>query len=443
MIKKIIYKKILNFWEKDFSFLKKRNHKINFDFNSKKAVTIIWPRRSWKTFTCYQLALELQEKWIDKKNIIYFNLEDEKLEKFSSQDLNLILEVYFENFLEKKIKNKNWEEKIFLFLDEIQEISWWEKFVRRILDEEEDILLVLTWSSSKMLSTEIATNLRWRTLTYEVLPLSFSEVLKFNWFNFDKKYFSDLEEIKYKKFFSDVLKFWSFPEIILENSDEIKINILKNYYDVIFYRDVVERWWIKQIAKAKEFRRFLTNSNTRFFTFSEIAKNVWIDENTVKNWNNFFIDSFYVRNLKKFDFSLKAQERSKKKNYLIDNWFYNWIFWYQFENNWINFENIIFLEFLKKWFKENEDLFYFNIDWYEIDFLIIENWKIVPIQVSYDVLDEKTLKRELRSLEKILEKYPEIEKCFLIIPFLDNEKYFEFNKKNEKIEIIDFKKYFL
>ena len=112
MKKEIIYEKIVSFWNKDFSNLVFREKKVNSDFRSRKAVAIVWPRRSWKTFYCFQLALQLQRQWVPKNQIIYFNLKDERIKPLANKDLNLILGVYFENFPE----NKN--RQIYLFLDE-------------------------------------------------------------------------------------------------------------------------------------------------------------------------------------------------------------------------------------------------------------------------------------------------------------------------------------
>jgi len=431
MKKEIIFEKIENFWKKDLSKIFFRDKKIDLNLKSRKAISIIWPRRAWKTFFCFQVISELIKKWVEKEKIIYFNLEDERIKPFSAKDLNLILEVYFENF------SKNLDEKIYLFLDEIQEIEWWESFVRRILDET-NIEIFLTWSSSKMLSSEITTWLRWRVISYEILPLNFTEILKFKKFEL-KKYFSENEKFKFREIFNNSLKYWFFPEIVIENNEEIKTNILQNYFDVIFYKDVIERWKIKQIAKAKVFRRFLTNHNTKLVSFKNLAENVNIEETTCLNWYNNFSDAFFVNDLKKFDFSLKVQEKSKKKIYLIDNWFYNSIFWYKIENFWINFEHLIYLELRKKWFKENEDLFYYNIDWYEIDFVILKDEKIIPIQVCYDISDKKTFKREIKSLTKILEKYKNIKKTYLVVPF-KNEEVSDLNVI-DWIEIIDFKEF--
>ena len=304
-------KKSLIFWNKDFSNLIFREKKVNLDFRSRKAVAIVWPRRSWKTFYCFQMALELQKQWIPKNQIIYFNLEDERIKPFTVKDLNLILDVYFESFPENKDK------QIYLFLDEVQEVENWEIFVRRILDET-NINVILTGSSSKMLSVDIATTLRWRVISYEILPLSFFEVLKFN--NFElKKYYSEDEKYKYKEIFNKVLKYWFFPEVVIEKDEEIKINILRNYYDVIFYKDVIERGKIKQIVKAKTFRRLLTSYNAKLISFSQLAKAVGIQETTCLNWYNQFVDAFFVTDLKKFDFSLKIQEKSKKKIYLTQD----------------------------------------------------------------------------------------------------------------------------
>jgi predicted AAA+ superfamily ATPase len=127
------------------------------------------------------------KKWVNKKNILYFNLENDEIFPLELNDLNIILESYFE---------VTWklEEKVYIFLDEIQEVDNWGKFVRKVLDNYPLVEIVITGSSSTLLSREIATNLRWRSINMEMLPLSFEEYLRFK--NFSNKNIWNIEKIK-------------------------------------------------------------------------------------------------------------------------------------------------------------------------------------------------------------------------------------------------------
>ena len=133
-----------------------------------KVITIIGLRRAGKTYYLFQIINELLNEGLDKKRIFYINFEDERLSDMSADDLSGIIELYY------KINPD--ADTLYLFFDEIQEIDGWEKFIRR-LTERKNVRIFLTGSSSKLLSKEIATNLRGRTLSYNLFTLSFREFL--------------------------------------------------------------------------------------------------------------------------------------------------------------------------------------------------------------------------------------------------------------------------
>ena len=132
-----------------------------------KVITIVGPRRAGKTFFLFQIIKKLLRQGSDLEDIIYINFEDERILPMKAENLQLILDAYFELY-EKR-------ETPCIFLDEIQNISGWDKFVRRLNDL--GFTIFITGSNSRMLSREIATSLRGRTLTYEIFPFSFTEFL--------------------------------------------------------------------------------------------------------------------------------------------------------------------------------------------------------------------------------------------------------------------------
>ncbi len=156
---------IADFHERELPQLIHRE--INIPLNSNKIITLIGPRRAGKTYMLYQLMSKIK----DKTNILYINFEDERL-RFKPEELQLIFDAYFELYPEKK------ESEIYVFFDEVQETEEWQSFVRRIYDTITKNIF-LTGSSAKLLSKEIATSLRGRAISYEILPLSFKEYLRF------------------------------------------------------------------------------------------------------------------------------------------------------------------------------------------------------------------------------------------------------------------------
>src|SRR5690554_3530709 len=133
---------------------------------SERMITITGARRTGKTYFQYQMIDKLltQEK-VDKSRILYLNLEDDRLFPMDLSKLGTLTDAYYELY------PTNRQKKVWFFLDEIQVVAGWERFVRR-LDDTENCQVVLTGSSSTLLSREIATHLRGRTLSYEIFPYS-------------------------------------------------------------------------------------------------------------------------------------------------------------------------------------------------------------------------------------------------------------------------------
>ena len=155
---------IKDFHEKRIPILIPRDISIPTEVPINRAITIIGKRRAGKTYVMYQLINELL-KIIKKEQVLYINLE--KYNLLDLDDLARMLESFYELYPENK------KRRIYLFLDEIQNVNKWEKFVRGCLDE--GIKVYLSGSSSRMLSREIATSMRGRSLTYQILPFSFKE----------------------------------------------------------------------------------------------------------------------------------------------------------------------------------------------------------------------------------------------------------------------------
>jgi len=280
---------------------------------------------------------------------------------------------------------------IVTFFDEIQEVENWEKFVRKVLDNYPLVEIVITVSSSTLLSREIATNLRWRSINMEMLPLNFQEYLKFK--NFSNQNIWTKENIKLNILKKEFLAFGTFPEVVLEENTILKKQVLKDYLDLIFYKDIVDRNNFKSLNKLKIFRKLLVS-------------NIWVENITLSNWLEAFKSSYFAFELKKLNFSVMESETSKSKNYVVDNWFYSLLFWWIKEDYWKLLENLVFLEFRKKWFVENENIFYFTTkSWYEVDFITFKDWIIKAYQVSYNLENEKTLQRELRSLQDLRKQF--------------------------------------
>lgn len=422
MKKDIFIKLIKNYLDFDLDNFISRDKKFYFLENVRKIYTIIWPRKAGKTYFIYEIINDLLKKWIEKNNTLYLYLENDEIFPLELNDLNIFLETYFEIVW----YNKN--EKYYIFLDEIQVVPNWQKFATKIYNEFKNVELILTGSTSKLLSSEISTGLRWKATKTEILPLNFLEVLKFKNFE-NEKYLNFQKEIELKRIFKEVLFYWSYPEIIKISDKNQKLSIIDDYFDLIFYKDIVERFNLKSFKKLKIFRKIILSYMTNFINYSEIWKKVWIDYNTVSNWINYFEQAYFLYELKNFDFSVWKQETSISKIYILDNSYYSLNFMNYKQDYWILFENFVFMEFRKLWLEENKTIFYFKNKNYDIDFLIFDNEKSKFIQVVYE-LNEQNYDREIKQLEKAKKQFNK--EVYLV--------YFENNLETnlDKINLIKF-----
>jgi predicted AAA+ superfamily ATPase len=389
-----------------------------------KIKVIYGVRRGGKTYFLFQII----NKHF-KDDFIYINFEDERLININANELNELLKIAL------SIKNtKN------LFFDEIQSVDNWDKFVRRLNDSGFNIFI--TGSSSKLLSKEIATSLRGRNLKTEILPLNFKEFLKFK--NFEiKKGYSTIEKAELLKYLNEFIKFGGFPEIALVEDEEIKKDILKEYLDSIFYRDVVERHNIRNIKEIKVLRNVLINLFANEVSIKKITNllkefNTKISKECIYNYLEYFGDAYLIFLLN--NFSYKTKTVSNSKLYVIDGM---WNFSLSFsENKGRILENIVFLELRKKGFVENENLFYIKGKNYEIDFLIFDKNKEL-IQVCYE-LNEINKDREIKAFEKAIKDLNLKDVKLKVITYNDEglEK-LNIDNKEYLIEIIPFWKWSL
>lgn len=383
-------KLIKDFHEFDLPKLVEREVEVETDPSIKRVISIIGPRRSGKTFFMFQLIGELLEKGVGKDRILYINFESDLLIGCSASDLRNVAEIFYEIYPENK------ERKIYLFFDEIQNVPNWEKFVRAILDSE-NVQMFISGSSSKLLSKEIATSLRGRTLPYYIYPFSFKEFLKAKDFKMEK-YFSSSQKAKLLNLLQKYVES-SYPETIFFEKEKEKI--LKEILDVTVYRDIVERFKVKNIKVLKLLLKNLISSTYfsvhKFYNYLK-SLGMKVSKNTIYSYMEYFSDSLVLYTLRRYSKSYKEIEQTIPKIYFIDN---GLLIVNGVESLSRFMENAVFLELVRRNFTPNNNLFYFEVDDKEVDFVLKEKGKIIQlIQVCYNIEDFNTKERELKALVK-------------------------------------------
>ncbi len=392
-----------------------RNLKI-FKTNFNKANVIIGPRRAGKTFFLYSLI----NKQKNKSNI-FINFEDNLLINLNQNELGKISDYAKELFEGDKVN---------FFFDEIQTTPNWEKNIISLLNENYKIYI--TGSNSRILSKEIASSLRGKSLSYLLLPFSFKEFLKIKKINLEKNWELTDKKIKVKKSFNEFFKYGGFPEITLANSIELKNKLINNYFDSVLYKDIVDRLNFKNIKLVEVTIKYLLNLFSNTFSiavFENYLKSNKIPYSLEEIYKilKAVQDVFMINYVKEYFKSFKKTEASKSKIYLFDQAYIHFLA-NEYKDKGRILENIVFIELFRREKNiENKNIFYLKNNKTECDFLITKRNKIFEaIQVTYE-LNEKNQKRELNGLINALNQFNL--KKGLILTYNQEKKIIKQNKK--------------
>ncbi len=400
---------------------------IEIPINTQLIVSLIGPRRSGKTYLLHSVYQQLIENGINRNQLIYINFEDERL-TMQTTDLDLILQSYLELYPENLLEN------CYFFFDEIQNIDGWEKFIRRVFDNLCKNIFV-TGSNAKLLSTEIATSLRGRTISYTVLPLSLKEYLRFK--NVRVSLFNTQKKAALLSHIKEFILNGGFPEVINFEKDT-RLRVLQSYFNTMIYRDIIERYKITDPLILKYFIKKMFAGIGKPMSINKIyndlrSQGYKVSNNVLYNFDDYCKTIFLSISIPKFDFSEIKQAKSEKKTYAIDTGLLASIEFSFSENLGKLFENAILLEFLK----QGKEMFYF-MDKVECDFIVKDKDVLYPFQVSYMIENSETKERELKGLVAACEKLGVTEGT--IITFDEKE---ELLYKGITIKIIPMYEYFL
>lgn len=391
-MKKETLKKLIILAQERNVELTERDLKISF---TGKINTVIGPRRAGKTFFIYQIINQLKAKNL-KDKIIYINFEDERLLPIRKEDLDMILDSYYELYPENKGK------KLYIFFDEIQVIPSWELFIRRLSDQE-NVEICITGSSSKLLSKEIATQLRGRTLSHFIFPYSFKEFLDSKGITLERHFEYKPTVYKIKKLLQEYIEFGGFPEI-QDKGETLKVKILQEYFDLIFYKDLIERYKIRNFGTMKELLLYLINNFSSYFSTNKYynllkSQGKHVSKNTLFRFVSSATDVNLVSLIPKYG-KLKEQYSNPKKVYVVDPGIINAVSFKVSPDIGKLYENLVFIELLRR----GKEVYYWK-DKYECDFLVKEGMKVKEaLQVCFKITDEN-IKREIDGLLEALDKF--------------------------------------
>lgn len=310
----------------------------------------------------------------------YINFDDERLIDFTVKDFDGLMTAFQKQYPAKTV-----------FLDEVQNIAQWERFIRRIHDEGYKIFL--TGSNARLLSSELATHLTGRYVKIELYPFSFQEFLRFH--EFDAAGKGTAVRVRLLKYFDEYFAQGGFPEFVKYGDWES----VKRIYDDVLYRDLLTRFRIREVKSFKQLASFLFANVAKEISYNAL-KNIlgFKSVMSVKNYIAYLEESFLIFEVHKYDVSLKKQFVSNKKIYVIDNGMRNSVAFYTSEDMGRLLENLVFLELKRRGFNP-----YYYKGKRECDFVIKEKNVITSaIQVS-TVLNAQNREREIGGLAEAIE----------------------------------------
>lgn len=299
------------------------------------------------------------------------------------------------------VKDKIKKDKVYLLLDEVQNVQFWEKAINSF-KVDFDIDIYITGSNAYLLSSELSTLLSGRYIEIKMYPLSFKEFLLFN--NYDNSNLDDK--------FNEYLKYGGLPAIsLIKDNSDLVLSYLDDIYNTIIKKDIITRNNIKDVALLENIIKYLANNIGSQISANKISdylnrNKIVLKSNhqTIDNYLNMLEKSFIIYKCVRSDIKSKAVLKTLGKYYVSDLGLRNIILGFRNIDEGHLLENIVYLELIRRGYKVSIG----KVGDYEVDF-VAENIKTIKYyQVTRSLASEEVRLRELRSLENINDNYEKI-----------------------------------
>lgn len=360
-----------------------------------KAAICIGVRRSGKSTYMFQVVQRLLDSGVSLQNILYLNLFDDRLHDLQQTGLGIITEAYFSLYPEKKNS-----ETVYCFFDEIQAVTGWEPFVDRLMRTEK-CEVYLTGSSARMLSREIATQMRGRALSWEMFPFSFREFL--DWKGLDNSSpMSSKKRLIIQKAFEEYWETGGFPEV-LGLSRNLRIKTHQEYLNAILFRDLIERHDIAHPKAVTDLAHWLVDNTASLFSINSLtgylkALGHKAPKTAVSDYLEWFEDAYFFFTVRIFDASLARSNTNPKKIYCIDHSMVTSVSSGVLVNSGHLLENLAFTALRRIY----PAIYYYKTkSGREVDFVVpVRGGTNMLVQVCESLADPQTRKREVTALSE-------------------------------------------
>ena len=346
------------------------------NLKSKLAQVVIGVRRSGKSTLCFNALRKAGVHYA------YANFDDERLEDLETKDLDNVLQTLY----------KIYGQFDYLFLDEIQNIDGWPLFVNRLLRQR--IHILITGSNAKLLSTELATHLTGRHHKIELFPFSFKDWCSIK--GVDHTRLTTKNKGLLSKAYDEYFRQGGFPELI--SGEENPKEYISTLIDNIISQDIKKRYKIRNIDALKRLTHHILNETPTLIVKDTLQNIIGIkSERTLGNYLMYLNQTYLISTISKY--SSRSRERARnEKSYAIDVAFMDKREnAFSGENLGWRLETIVYLELLRRKAGTENDIYYYQGRSAETDFVVCDGNKTLAVyQVSYDISNEKTRKREIK-----------------------------------------------
>lgn len=360
--------------------------KIRGFYDSDLVKILVGIRRSGKSVILQQIIDELKEKKVENSHIIYINFEFIEYEELQDyKKLNL--------YIKDKIKDKK---LYYIFLDEVQNVSKFEKVVNSLRASLKNVSIFITGSNSKLLSDEISTVLSGRYVIFNINPLTYKEYIELT-----------NKNPKAEENFWDFVKWGGLPNRIQFQDDKDIKEYLHSVFDSIILRDVVDRLGLKDTALFNSLLQYIIDTTGREFSANNIIKFLKsegrdVSTVTLYNYLDALCKALIIKKVYRYDIHGKAILKTLNKYYMTD------LGIAQIKNN--NFEinkpfaieNVVYNELIAREY----DVYIGKTRKGEVDFIANKDGDKKYIQVSYLLADDKVIQREFGELKIIEDNFP-------------------------------------
>lgn len=362
-----------------------------------KATVCIGVRRGGKSTFMFQVMQCLLDGGVSRDNILYLNFFDDRLHNLRHTGLGVITEAYYSLYPEKKNS-----ETVYCFFDEIQEVPGWESFVDRLMRTEKSEVYI-TGSSARMLSREIATQMRGRALSWEIFPFSFKEFLDYKGIDATPPQ-STKKRLLVRKVFDEYWETGGFPEVAgLERNLRIKTH--QEYFHALLFRDLIERHDVSHPKAVTDLAHRLMDNTASLYSINSLTgylKSLGhkAPKSSVSDYIEWFEDAYFLFTVRIFDASLARSNTNPKKIYCVDHAMVASVSSGILVNSGHLLENLVFTG-LRRLYPE---IYYYKTKGgREVDFIVQKRDRSrMLVQVCESLVEPRTRKREVAALSEAM-----------------------------------------